>query len=283
LECTQSASYYFEASLEGGLTFTDPPNAPGTSFNTVAADDFVLVSRDEIEGSVDDWTVENVGVDTGGWEQADPNGTEYNDDNPAPENDATAGADNTMCFVTENGVAGGAPGDADLDGGPTRLISPQVDLDGTDGSITFARWHYSALGSPDAMTVQISNDDGDSWTAVPEMTTIGTSDWETVSFIVGDYIEPTGQIRVRFTVSDSPNDSLTESGIDNFQVDRFECDGDVVCPADTTGDGMVDVSDLTNVILAWGSDDPAADVDGNGVVDVSDLTAVILAWGACGG
>jgi hypothetical protein len=115
------------------------------------------------------------------------------------------------------------------------------------------------------------------------MTTIGTSDWETVSFIVGDYIEPTGQIRVRFTVSDSPNDSLTESGIDNFQVDRFECDGDVVCPADTTGDGMVDVSDLTNVILAWGSDDPAADVDGNGVVDVSDLTAVILAWGACGG
>lgn len=55
-------------------------------------------------------------------------------------------------------------------------------------------------------------------------------------------------------------------------------------PGDVTGDGVVDVSDLVEVILAWGQCpiDPkvcAADLDCNGVVDVSDLVAVILNWG----
>ncbi|MHC5027384.1 MAG: cytochrome c3 family protein [Planctomycetota bacterium] len=57
-----------------------------------------------------------------------------------------------------------------------------------------------------------------------------------------------------------------------------------VCPEDTNGDGVVDVSDLTNVILGWGpgGGGTPADINGDGVVDVSDLTAVILAWGDCG-
>jgi hypothetical protein len=66
-----------------------------------------------------------------------------------------------------------------------------------------------------------------------------------------------------------------------FALAPDEVDTGEPCDADTNDDGMVDVTDLTNVILAWGSDDPSADIDGNGVVDVSDLTAVILAWGAC--
>ncbi|MHC4908889.1 MAG: DNRLRE domain-containing protein [Planctomycetota bacterium] len=53
------------------------------------------------------------------------------------------------------------------------------------------------------------------------------------------------------------------------------------CPADTNGDGAVDVQDLVNVILAWGTDDIAADVNGDGTVDVQDLVDVIVAWGPC--
>lgn len=53
------------------------------------------------------------------------------------------------------------------------------------------------------------------------------------------------------------------------------------CNADATGDGVVDVQDLTAVILAWGTDDEDADVTGDGVVDVQDLTAVIVGWGDC--
>ncbi|MHC5004387.1 MAG: CHRD domain-containing protein [Planctomycetota bacterium] len=53
------------------------------------------------------------------------------------------------------------------------------------------------------------------------------------------------------------------------------CLGDVNC------DGAIDVDDLVEVILQWGTDDPAADVNGDGTVDVDDLVAVILGWGPC--
>ena len=59
----------------------------------------------------------------------------------------------------------------------------------------------------------------------------------------------------------------------------FTCDN--VCPSDTNGDQIVDVQDMVNVILAWGTDDAAADVDGSGVVDVNDLVQVVLDWGGC--
>jgi hypothetical protein len=57
----------------------------------------------------------------------------------------------------------------------------------------------------------------------------------------------------------------------------------VPCPGDTNGDGLVDVSDLVNVILDWGTNGAAhsGDVNGSGTVDVADLVAVVLAWGPC--
>ncbi|MHC4908742.1 MAG: M12 family metallo-peptidase [Planctomycetota bacterium] len=60
-----------------------------------------------------------------------------------------------------------------------------------------------------------------------------------------------------------------------------DCGEVVDCPSDTNSDGVTDVQDLTNVILAWGSDDADADVNSDGIVDVQDLTEVILAWGDC--
>jgi hypothetical protein len=59
-------------------------------------------------------------------------------------------------------------------------------------------------------------------------------------------------------------------------------DGCPACPADVTGDGQVDVQDLTAVILAWGPCAACpADTNQDGEVDVQDLTAVVLAWGKC--
>lgn len=52
---------------------------------------------------------------------------------------------------------------------------------------------------------------------------------------------------------------------------------------DVNGDGVVDVEDLTEIILAWGVcplfTPCPADVDGDGVVDVADLVDVIIGWG----
>jgi uncharacterized protein YjiK len=54
-----------------------------------------------------------------------------------------------------------------------------------------------------------------------------------------------------------------------------------LCPADVTGNQVIDIDDLLTVINAWGSTGGPADVTGNGVVDIDDLLAVINAWGAC--
>ena len=54
------------------------------------------------------------------------------------------------------------------------------------------------------------------------------------------------------------------------------------CPADVTGDGVVNVSDLLAVLSAWG---PCAgcpeDINGDGVVNITDLLEVLASWGPC--
>jgi hypothetical protein len=71
------------------------------------------------------------------------------------------------------------------------------------------------------------------------------------------------------------------------QPDTMLANGTVVpmgvepCAADTTGNGVVNIDDLLDVINAWGTADPDADVDNDGDVDIDDLLAVINAWGDC--
>ena len=52
------------------------------------------------------------------------------------------------------------------------------------------------------------------------------------------------------------------------------------CPEDITGDGVVDVLDLLEVLGQWGGSG-SADITGDGVVDVLDLLEVLGAWGPC--
>ena len=52
------------------------------------------------------------------------------------------------------------------------------------------------------------------------------------------------------------------------------------CPADITGDGVVDVLDLLEVLSQWGGSG-SADITGDGIVDVLDLLEVLGAWGEC--
>jgi polyhydroxybutyrate depolymerase len=51
------------------------------------------------------------------------------------------------------------------------------------------------------------------------------------------------------------------------------------CLADLTGDGLVDVLDLLDLLAFFGTAD--GDIDGDGLCDVSDLLALLAAWGNC--
>jgi hypothetical protein len=58
-----------------------------------------------------------------------------------------------------------------------------------------------------------------------------------------------------------------------------------LCPADITGNEIIDVDDLLAIINAWGAcidpENCPADLTGNDIVDVDDLLLVINGWGAC--
>ncbi|MFO0826815.1 MAG: hypothetical protein U0572_01590 [Phycisphaerales bacterium] len=55
------------------------------------------------------------------------------------------------------------------------------------------------------------------------------------------------------------------------------------CPADLTGDAIVDAADLALLLGAWGSCGKClADLVNDGVVDAGDLAIVLGAWGPCG-
>ncbi len=52
------------------------------------------------------------------------------------------------------------------------------------------------------------------------------------------------------------------------------------CPADLSGDGVVDGADLGILLNAWGSAG-GADLSGDGIVDGADLGIMLNAWGLC--
>jgi hypothetical protein len=56
---------------------------------------------------------------------------------------------------------------------------------------------------------------------------------------------------------------------------------DIACEGDSTGDGVVNVSDILKVLSAYGSDDfTTEDINGDGVVNVGDILGTLSAFGS---
>ncbi len=274
-DCATELQFFISVSLTSGGTFTDPPSG---WHNVTVGEGTDILFRDEMEADVSSWGVTNSGtLTTGAWEQADPNGTIYNSAMAAPEDDATGGSQNIMCFVTQNGDVGGSAGAEDVDGGSTTLVSPLLDVAGTDGIISYARWFFDSQTS-DSLQTYVSNNNGDTWTFVHETGGTGSA-WETTSFTLSAYILPTNQVRVAFMTEDASPASIVEAGIDNFQLEVISCG--VACLGDLDQDGVVNVTDLLTIIGAWGTNNPTADLDGDGIVAISDLLTAIGNWGLC--
>jgi hypothetical protein len=273
--CATELAFFVTVAVTTGGIYNDPPSG---WYNVTVGEGTELLFRDDIEGDVSEWSVSNSeGLTTGAWEQADPIGTIYNSEMAAPEDDVTGGSENVLCFITENGEVGGSAGQADVDGGSTTLISPRLNVEGTDGIVSYARWFFDSQNS-DFLKTFISNDDGTTWTLAQE--TNGTnSAWEIVQFTVSAVIEPTDQIRVAFMTEDTDPPSIVEAGLDNFQLEIITCGS--ICLGDLNNDGSVNVSDLLAIIAAWSTDNPNADIDNDGIVAVGDLLLAIGNWGNC--
>ena len=204
--------YYLTASDELGFTATSPENAPADLYDFRA--DVSLVFVDDCEADLG-WDLGVAGDDaTGGiWIRADPVGTVYqseDDHTPDPGN---------VCFVTGNGLPGGLPGDADVDGGRTTVESPVFDLAGfTWASLSYWRWYANEDSPYDSFRVRISNDGGASFQLL-EIVEGSAFPWVEVEFDdLGSIIPLTSQMMLRFVAKDTGSASLVEALVDDISV-----------------------------------------------------------------
>ena len=68
---------------------------------------------------------------------------------------------------------------------------------------------------------------------------------------------------------------------DNITILPNQMKSPLPCPADLTGDGMVDMDDIYIVLGYWGYSGVPADINQDGVVDLDDLFEVLDMWGPC--
>jgi hypothetical protein len=213
-DCGTPVSYYVSAETTEGDVVTDPADAPAGSFSAESWSDFAVVLADDFEADLG-WTVVNENLTDGAWNRGLPLGD-------GSRGDPTADFDGSgQCFLTDN-----AAGNSDVDGGPTRLLSPVFDLAAADNaSISYARWFYNDDGDIDRLTVEISNNGGTTWTLVESVADSNTGGWVERTIDPASFVTLTNQMRMRFSATDNPNDSVTEAGIDAFRVVRRSCSG----------------------------------------------------------
>jgi hypothetical protein len=271
--CETTIEYYLTAEGSGEAVVTEPLDAPA-SLHTVRAIQYRPVFDDDFEADLGWEVVTEGGKDTTGeWTRVIPVGTSAQ---PAYDYSTDYGR---YCFITGQHFGGINPGNNDVDGGPVRLISPVMPLTTSDAEVTYARWFHTstAPGTPDVLTVEMSRDGGITWVVVE--TVDATQYWTTHSFRLSEFPDAVGdRLRVRFTTSDIPSDSLTEAAIDEFHVRALECS---TILGDADGDGDVDLVDFGRLTECWMGPvkvpaDPtcvAFDLHRDGGVDLKDFQA----------
>ncbi|MFN0011041.1 MAG: matrixin family metalloprotease [Phycisphaerales bacterium] len=252
--CTDSLTFRVVAVGSGGSIVTLPCDgtffAPATGVLTTAF-------SDDFEANLG-WTVGPDTATAGTWVRADPIGTVAQ-----PEFDNTAGA-GTQCFFTGQAALGAGAGTADLDGGETFLTSPTIDLSGQqDATISYWRWFANGYGAGaynDRLRVQVSNNNGGSWTPAE---TVGPGSatnpdvnggWRFFSFTLSSLsVTTTATMRVRFIAEDANPASLVEAAIDDVRVVGSVCvfTPPATCYLDYNLDGSVNPDDLGDYITDY--------------------------------
>ncbi|MCS7066024.1 MAG: hypothetical protein NZL85_07100 [Fimbriimonadales bacterium] len=219
--CGSTVRYYIEAfDTQGRVTYY-PRGGQSAARIVLVASGLTTIFEDSAETDLG-WTVQNVSLTTGAWTRDIPRGTAQNGLPANPGSDSPDAG--SRCFFTGQGSVNGSVGEADVDGGPTYLLSPVINLEGSDALVEYYRWFYNGTTVNDTFFVEVSNNNGASWVRVETVSFTGAENqWVHRSFRIGDYVTPTAQVRLRFGTVDNPNDSICEAGVDQVVIRRVVC------------------------------------------------------------
>ena len=276
-ECESIVEYYVSASVLGGDVYSNPADAPATSYSAIGATDQIITYDNDFETQGLGWSVTNDPTLTAGaWERANPAGTRT-------RGEADPAYSGNFCWVTENGS-----GNFDIDGGCTYLVSPSLDASAPGSTISYARWwsNDGDGGGADPLNeifyVSISDDGGATWVSLETVGPVAqsTGGWFPVSFLVSDYVGNSTNVRVRFEACDLGTGSVSEAGIDAFRLEAIECNEAPELLGDLNDDCVVDGGDLGILVSQWGESGVSGDLDGDLVVGGGDLGLILSNFGA---
>ena len=189
------------------------------------------------------------------WERGIPNATFYQGDLVQTDEDHTENG--SYCYITGNSSELEDVGYDDIDGGKTTLISPVYDLSAPDDVLlTYWRWYTNNMGdnpSSDYWRVEVTNDNGSTWTSLEE-TTQSNNSWVQKRLLLSQFINLTDAMQFRFIAEDAFHEgnsgsggSLVEAALDDFLLEGLtysSCDPN----GDINGDGGINVLDIVQVV-----------------------------------
>ena len=268
LNCGARVLFGFSARMgsTGGLC-TWPSALPQQWLAATAATTNLVLWSDNFQ-SDQSWTTSSAGATAGLWTRATPNGGGFTGD-PLIDSDGSG-----QCFVTGN-IEGNSVGN-----GSVTLTSPNMDAaNAINPYLAYSLWFTNnARTNPDqnVLVVELSSDAGETWTAVETVGPTGTSaGWMNRMIAVGDFVNPSSALRLRFTASNSSGASVVEAGVDGVRLLADNSLGWCGPQGDFNNDLVVDVSDLSIMLIQFGLGG-ITDLDGDGTTDTSDLSLELL-------